>query len=414
MLQIVNYLFQFLTMPYLSRVLNPEHFGLVLFSLAFTNYFTIFCDYGFNLTATKQVAINAHDPQQLSRLVSEVTTVKLCLLLVSLVVNLLIIASSEQFRHYWFLYVLNFAVIANSIFCPAYLFQGLQKMGFLTIIQFGNRLSAALLIFVVIHSDQDYYWWSIITATSALLSAGLAQFFLIKIIKISYIRPSLAALKQQLVNGWHVFLSTIAVSIYANSNSVILGLMTNTIMVAYYVAAEKISNALNNLLLPLTQALFPHFAQLIAKDKHQGIQALQRAFWVMLGIGLTLTVSLWLAAPWLVRLMYGQHYVTASTGVLRILALIPLLTCINNLLGTQTMLTFGLNKPYARIILLASIFDLGLLFSLVPQFTYIGAAVSVVGSELLIAVLLAAYLWYAGIKVWRGKLSNQYQQAHIE
>ena len=66
-LQGVNYLVPILLLPYLVRVLGVGQYGLVAFSQAIAQYFIIATDYGFNFSATKQIALHRDDPAEVSR-----------------------------------------------------------------------------------------------------------------------------------------------------------------------------------------------------------------------------------------------------------------------------------------------------------------------------------------------------------
>ena len=58
----MDYILAFITFPYLVRVLQVETYGLIVFSQSIVNYFTLFTDYGFNLSGPKAIA--QHDDKE--------------------------------------------------------------------------------------------------------------------------------------------------------------------------------------------------------------------------------------------------------------------------------------------------------------------------------------------------------------
>ena len=61
------------------RVLGGELFGQLVFVTDFMYYFIVLADYGFNLTATRDVSIHRDDVDKISRIYSNLMVIKLLL-----------------------------------------------------------------------------------------------------------------------------------------------------------------------------------------------------------------------------------------------------------------------------------------------------------------------------------------------
>ena len=68
--QLSNYILPLITLPYLARVLGPNYFGLVMMAQATMIYLTLLTDYGFKLTATKEISKVRDNEKKVSQLYS--------------------------------------------------------------------------------------------------------------------------------------------------------------------------------------------------------------------------------------------------------------------------------------------------------------------------------------------------------
>ena len=133
----LNYILPMLTIPYLVRVLGPEYFGLLAYATSIIGFFILFTDYGFNLSATRQVSIHREDKKKINNIFSSVITIKIALLLISLVILSIFIFSIDKFNENWELYFITFGMVFGSVIYPVWLFQGLEKMKYITYLDVG-------------------------------------------------------------------------------------------------------------------------------------------------------------------------------------------------------------------------------------------------------------------------------------
>jgi len=70
-LQFANYILPLITIPYVVRVIGPDRFGLVSFAQAFVTYFLLVVNYGFDLSATREISSNRDDKNALIQIYSD-------------------------------------------------------------------------------------------------------------------------------------------------------------------------------------------------------------------------------------------------------------------------------------------------------------------------------------------------------
>src|SRR3989339_509467 len=146
-LQVLNYLLPLITLPYLIRVLGPEKYGLIAFGTAFLTYFQLFTDYGFNLSATKDISINRENNKKISEIFSSVIIIKTVLMLFSFIIIFFIVTSFSKFNSQKEVYYLiSLSLIGNVLF-PIWFFQGIERMKYITYFNVIARVTATLLVF---------------------------------------------------------------------------------------------------------------------------------------------------------------------------------------------------------------------------------------------------------------------------
>lgn len=395
-LQGANYLLPLITIPYLVRVLGVNDFGRIAFAQAFIQYFIVLADYGFNLSATRAVALVRDNPKQLSTLFNAVMVVKTVLMVLGFGMMLVFIYLVPSFRQDWLLYVLVYLAVLGNVLFPVWLFQGLERMRSITVFTILARLLVVIAIFTTVHHRDDYILAAALQASSMLLAGLFALVVVPRMVEMHLLWPSFSEIKEVMRDGWHVFISTAAISLYTSSNIFILGLLTNPVAVGYFSAAEKIIRAVQGLISPISQAVYPHIAGLVIRSRESALIFIRKLLWVQGSAMLAISVLLFVLAEPTVHLLLGDQF-QPSVRLVEWMAALPFIIGLSNIFGIQTMLNFGMKKSFSRIIVLSGLINIALIIPLAHWLGAEGTAISVLLTEIMVTMLMGVVLWRCGL-----------------
>jgi len=359
-LQVSNYLIPLLVIPYLARVLGPEKFGLTSFAQAVIFYFTLVTDFGFNLTATKEISINRDLPEKISEIFSAVITIKVFLLLLSFISLLALTKFYNQFATEKTLYYYTFLTVIGSVLFPQWYYQGTEKMKFVTLITVATRIVFTGLIFIFVKNSDDYIIYALLNSMGFFVSGLIGFAVSLYLMKVKFRFLSITTIKRYFAEAWHIFLSTVSISLYTTSNSVVLGLFTNYTIVGYYTAAEKLFKVFQFMGMPFYQAVFPYFSKLYNENKSQALNHFNKIFKYVLIVSFFISLLLLLVGRYLVIFLYGSNF-SESIILFSILSLILVPSWGNYVLGIQGMINFCYKELLARIIIYFGLFHIFLI-----------------------------------------------------
>ena len=394
-LQMVSYILPLATLPYLVRVLGVEYFGLLAFATAVTTYFGIVTDYGFNLTATREISIHKDNKKKIIEIFSAVITIKVILFVFSFIAMLIIVFSFEIFSKNWLIYLLTFSTIIGQTFFPIWFFQGVQDMKYITYLNVLSKVIFTVAIFIFVKNDEDYYLVPILTSIGSMVATVWSLVIIRNFYKVRFRPQNIHVILFYLRNGWHVFISKFANGFYTNSTIFILGVFTNNTIVGYYSAAERIIKVVQNLFTPLFQVIYPYIAQ---QSKSFSLKITKKLIKVAGSIALTVSLLIFYTAEGLVFLVLGLDF-ESSIIVIQILSLLPLTYALTNILGVQTMLNHGMEKEYGRVFIYATFLNLTLSFILIPIYKEVGTAIVSLLTEIFFVLSMFYYLHKSKLKI---------------
>jgi PST family polysaccharide transporter len=391
-LQAANFIIPLIIIPYLFARLGAEKFGIIMFAQSVVVFFGLFVNYGFNLSATKEIAIHRNNIKKVSEIFSTVTIIKFSFSLIALFVFFIMILCFDKFANYRILYLLTFGSIIESILFPIWLFQGMERMKYITIIYTISKVIVAALILFLIDNSSDYLLVPILYFLGSITSGISSLFVIKKYFNINFYTPSFEQVGFQLHDGWHLFISNISINMYRNANILILGFITSASHVGYYAIAEKVIKAIQSLIGPLSESLYPFIVNKSAKQSVEksliDLFKISKYYFVIL---IVIVVLLVLFAPNVAKTLTGSNVDNIILDM-RFLSVAIFFGGYNYLFGIIGLISLGHQKYFSRSVLAAGVLNVVLCFVLSPSIKDIGAAISLSISEFVLTILLTRKL----------------------
>jgi len=381
-LQVVNYAIPLITLPYLVRVLGVEKFGLVMFAGAFIKYFMLLIDFGFNLSATRSIAVNREDIKKTSEIFWSVIINKTIIMALGFCLLCILVYHFDRFASDRVLYFLAFGMVLGQVYLPVWFFLGMEKMKYLTILNIIAKGIFTVLIFVVVR-DSSHYMYVLFVNSVGFMVAGAASFYLVlKHFKLKLIIPSAGVIYGHLKDSAHYFLSQISVMACTSSNAFILGLVSGNQAVAYYAAAEQLYKAMQGIFTPVVDSLYPYMSN------ERNIRLYRKMYFWVIGAAIGVSGMAVLLAEPATTLVFGQGF-EPTASLLKLFALLMVVSVASMLLGYPCLAAMGHSRSANSSAVIGSVVHLILLMALIPVIGIYQVVIITILSELTVLLIRA-------------------------
>ena len=332
-----TYLMSFIVVPYETRILQTEKWGLLGVATAMMVYFQLFIDFGFILSATEEVSRNRDNKERLCKIFTAVTLNKLLLTLASGTVLFILCQLVPNWKNNALFFFLFFIATAVNSLIPDYLYRGIEQMSAITVRTVLIKLFFTIMIFVFLKSPSDYLLvpvLNIIGNGSALLGVYIHLF---KKLNIRFVRCGLRDLGGNMRSSMTFFFSRIASTAYTAANTIILDILSAGTATAFYTSADKLVTTAKNGMSPIADSLYPYMT------KNRDFKLVKKLLAVMMPLIIAGCAVTFIWAEPLCLWFFGEGYAPVAP-VLR--AMLPVVVVIlpSYILGFPTLSAMGLSK----------------------------------------------------------------------
>lgn len=370
--------------------MGVENMGYIFFAQAFLAYFTVITDFGFNYTSTREVSLNRTDSSRLSEIFSETMNAKILLTIMAFVLFILIATQIPKLNQDFDLYLYSFPIVIGQAFLPFWLFQGLEKMKFITLINFISKLLFLLAVVFLLKSSEQYLWVNFALGLSNVLASIAILVYASRQLKLKYNLTSPIDLWKRLKTDSFLFYSMLSSAILTNSNIVILGFFASPLLVGQFGIAEKIFITLKQILGLFSMGIYPRVCILIEESRLSLISFLRKTYAYFNLLVILMCIVLIPLTPTLIELFSGNFEPDINN---LFYILIPGLLIITlNIAPNQTIMAMNKHKPYSLVFILSAILNIIINIILVNLFGAAGTALSIVLTESILTIGLFAIL----------------------
>ena len=234
-----TYFFGIITVPYQTRILAPEIYGVVSFAQAFTIYLQLILDFGFILSATEDVANSREDSEKQSQILTAVIWCKAILGLLCFAIVSILCLFVERFKSNILLFMLFFLATFFNSLLPDFLYRGNEKMSAITYRTVIVKLFFTVCIFVFLKSKEQGYLIPLFTLCGAIGSCIWSYIDVYKNLKVHFVKVPFSYVITNLKRSAGFFVSRIASTVYGAANTLILGFWfpEGSALLGYYTSA---------------------------------------------------------------------------------------------------------------------------------------------------------------------------------
>ena len=401
-----QFLFPMITFPYISRVLLAEGNGKVTFAASVANYFLMAASLGIPTYGIRACAQVRDRRDELSKTAQEILLINFITTVLVTVTYLICIVTVPRFRADKMLFLINGINIVLNMVGMNWLFQALEQYDYITFRSLAFKVISIILMFAAVHEETDYVIYGGITVFAA---AGSNLLNLVRARQyIDFRWMGGYHLKRHMKPILILFAQSLAISIYTNLDTVMLGFLKTDTDVGYYNAAVKIKSILVSLVTSLGNVLLPrmsYYAKERKKREFMDTMGMALNFTMLMSIPLAVYFCMFSTES--IRFLAGGGY----EGAIRAMEIITVSIVpigVTGVLGIQVLTAIEKEKYVLYSVITGAVVDFILNSLWIPAYGAAGAAFATVIAEFAVLVVQLVFTRELVGKIKRNLRGHKY------
>lgn len=381
--QIISYLVPLLQVPYLTRTIGVELYGVYAYSLVLLQLANLVIDFGFNLYYPQLIATGRNSKTKIGELIYSCLIIKLVIFIPVTMIFGLLFLTNNNYSDFYLFFLVSFLIVIGNAFTFVWLFQGLEKLYLYSRVMILTKISSLCLIVLFVKEKDDFINIAVINSLQQISVMLYCLYWTtfnlkirIKIVKWKFI--NIIAFR-----SFDFFFSRAFVAIYTSGCGLLIGYLGTANQMAVFSAAEQLYKSAQQVFSPVSQALYPY----MVRTKNYSV--FFKLLYACLAISIFGCTVGWIWGQSIINILYGAHF-SDSYVILAILLVALIFNTMAVLLGYPALVPIGLAKIANRSVIYAGVLQLFLFLVISTQSkqmlpTYV--ACSIVISEFFVMML---------------------------
>jgi PST family polysaccharide transporter len=385
-----NYILPLILTPFLIKTVGLGRFGMISFAQSSTFIISVFIDYGFNLSATGEVSRNKNDEIFCANILVNITVIKFSIgIILFLPYTIFIYYSKYSLDIILFLFF-YFSIFFQSLF-PTWYFHGLENMKMSSYINMTAKTILLFLILLFVKNEKSIMFVPFFYFLTNIVSFLFASYILLKGINLKNITITINILKQHVVSGLSVFISSFFSNIISSSSLFILGIYKDNEVVGMYSAIDKLVKAVLGLFYPITRAIYPYFSRSFVKDYRKALKTLRNIATITIFVSIIFSVLIDLFHKSIFSLFIKTLNIYNIEITILLLSVWIIIGVANNFIGIQYLLNMGERISYRNSYIISGSISLVIFLFFTPCYSFNAIAFGLVLGELILLIQLLYY-----------------------
>lgn len=379
MYQILSLILPLITVPYVSRVLGAEGIGTYSYTYSIVTYFMLVGMLGINNYGNRTIAKCREDKDELSKNFFGIYSIQFFMTILMIIFYFLFVYFQKDYK---VIFIIQSLYLISTLFDVNWFFFGIEKFKITVTRNMIIKILSLVLILILVKSKNDVWKYTLVMASSTLLTQSILIVFLKKYVK--YEKITISDVKKHIKPCLILFIPVIAVSLYKIMDKTMIGLISNVKEVGYYEQAEKIINIPMGIITALGTVMLPRISNLVSKGDKDSVNIyIKKSMNFMMFLAFPICFGIIAISNDVIKIFLGQEF--AKSGIiLNYLSITLLFISFANIIRTQYLIPNERDKEYTISLILGAIINLVMNIIFIPKLASIGACFGTIAAEFVV------------------------------